>query len=112
MLQAGQHPNFLDESQFASLGGWIGVQNLQCHLALEPGVFGEIDGSEGSLSDLAPNFVSSSERGPERADRVVGSGRARHADSSSGALGSGPGALASRLLHEFAMTPTDGARQT
>src|SRR6266404_5753986 len=107
MLQARQRPNFLNESQFARLGGGVGVQNLQCHLTVMSGVLSEIDCGEGALSDLAPDFVSSSERGPDRADRILGSGRARHADSSSSAHGYGLGALASNRHHEFAMTPTD-----
>lgn len=82
MLQTRQDPNFLYESQFALLGAWIRVQNLHCHLAVVPGVICEIDRGERALADLSPDFVSSGESSPERADRVVGRERARHAVSS------------------------------
>ena len=82
MLQTRQHPNFAYKSQFACVGARIGVQNLECHLAVVPCVSREIDGGERAPSDLSPDFIPPGEGSPERADRVVGRKRARHAVSS------------------------------
>lgn len=81
MLQARQHANFADETQFAGVGARIRVQNLQGQLTLVPGVICKIDRSECALSDLALDFVSTGERNPEGPDWIGRTQRARHAVS-------------------------------
>jgi len=58
MLETRQHADLTNEPDFAAFGPVLGVKNFQRDLAIVPGIVGEVNGGERSLSDLTPDFVA------------------------------------------------------
>src|SRR5689334_16012905 len=67
VLESCQEPDFANESQLTGLRVRIAVQHLDGDLAIVPLIARNVDSCEGSLSDLALDFITAGQRIAKRA---------------------------------------------
>jgi len=79
MLEASERPDLSDETNLASLGVRISVEDLERYLPLVPGVVDEIDRRESALTDLALDLVPGSQGSAQWGERILRGGRSCHA---------------------------------
>ena len=78
MLEPREEPDLSDETELTGLGAWISIEHLERYPPLVPRIAGEVDGSEGSLSDLALDLVPSGQRRAQGGKRILRGGRSCH----------------------------------
>jgi len=78
VLEAREKADLADESKLTGFRSRIGIKNLERNPPVVPRVASEIDCCEGTLPNLALDFVAAGKGGTEWRKRILGDGRSSH----------------------------------